>query len=204
MSARRSMASEFVDLLPYGRGFDLIMADPPWRFGLWSKKGDEKSADAQYRTMKLADIKAMPVPMLAADNCLLWLWATHPMVPQALEVMAAWGFEFKTSGVWVKRTRHGKLGFGTGYILRCASEPFLIGTRGRVRTVRNVRTVIEGKIRKHSQKPEEAFREANRILRAEQYPEGGPLRIELFSRTDRPGWKHWGDEAGSIPLEGVA
>lgn len=197
------LAWQFSELRPFGRGFDLIMADPPWSFGLWSAKGQEKSADAQYATQDLAWIKAMPVPILAADNCLLWLWATHPMLPHALEVIEAWGFTFKTSGVWVKRTTHGKLGFGTGYILRCASEPFLIATKGRVRTVRNVRTVIEGKVRKHSQKPEEAFHEASRLLDPEHYPEGGPLRIELFSRTNRPGWKHWGDEAGTIPLEGL-
>lgn len=199
-----SLLREFSDLRPFG-GFDFIMADPPWRFGLWSERGQEKSPDAQYQTMTLADIKAMPVgEALAADNCMLWLWATHPMLPHALEVMAAWGFTFKTSGVWAKRTKHGKLAFGTGYVLRCASEPFLIGVRGKgLRTARNVRTVIEGPLRSHSQKPDEAFRAAEALLPERLYPDG-VKRLELFSRTDRPGWQAWGNEVGTIPLEGAA
>lgn len=196
-----SMVKEFSDLRPFG-GFNFIMADPPWRFALRSDKGKAKSADAHYRTMTLADIKAMPVAhCLAADHCMLWLWATHPMLPHALEVMAAWGFTFKTSGVWVKRTKHGKLAFGAGYVLRCASEPFLIGTRGKgMPTSRSVRTVLEGPLRGHSQKPDEAFRAAEALLPDRLHPDG-VRRLELFSRTNRPGWSAWGDEAGTIPLE---
>lgn len=200
MTTHGSIIKEFAELRPYGRGFDLIMADPPWRFGNWSDKGIAKGPEAQYRTQPLEWIKALPVAdLLAGRDCLLWLWATHPMLPQGIEVLKAWGFTFKTSGVWAKRTKHGKLGFGTGYILRCASEPFLIGTRGKPRTVRNVRTVLEGKIRAHSQKPEEAFAVAERMLDRRYHPD--PLHLELFSRTTRPGWKAWGDETGTIALE---
>lgn len=176
----------FFNLRPAG-GFDLIMADPPWSFDNFSTAGEAKSAKAQYACMSLDDIKMMPVSILAADNSVLWLWATNPMLPQAFEVMAAWGFNFKTAGHWVKRTTHGKLAFGTGYILRCAGEPFLIGTRGAPKTTRSVRSVIEGPIREHSRKPDEVFHEAEKLM-----PEA--RRIELFSRQRRPGWAAFGNE----------
>jgi N6-adenosine-specific RNA methylase IME4 len=110
------------------------------------------------------------------------------MLPQAFSVMEAWGFQFKTAGHWVKRTKHGKLAFGTGFILRCAGEPFLIGTRGKPKTTRVVRSVVEGPIREHSRKPDEAFVEAERLM-----PEA--KRIELFSRQARDGWDVWGNQS---------
>ena len=183
------MIKDWCDLRPFG-GFDLIMADPPWAFATRSDEGQTpKGAGGQYRTMMLDDIKAMPVgDILAADNCLCFLWATNPMLPQAIDVLDAWGFAFKTAGHWVKRTINGKLAFGTGYILRCAGEPFLIGTRGSPKTTRSVRSVIEGPIREHSRKPDEAFREAERLM-----PDA--KRIEIFARQSRPGWATWGDQS---------
>ncbi len=172
--------------------YDLIMADPPWAFEAWSDKGKHKAASAHYETMDLDAIKAMPVSHLGRGDCLLWLWATHPMLREALDVMDAWGFRFVTSGVWVKRTKTGKLAFGTGYRLRCASEPFLIGTLGNPKTAKNVRTVIEGPAREHSRKPEEAYREA------ETMGEGALRRLDLFSRQSRPGWDAWGFESGKF------
>ena len=173
-----------------GRRFDLIMADPPWQFQTRSPKGiTAKGAGGQYQCRSLEWVKALPVQDLAADNCLLWLWATNPMLPQALEVVRAWGFTFKTAGHWAKRTRHGKLAFGTGYIFRCAGEPYLIGTRGKVSTTRAVRSVIEGPVREHSRKPDEAFAAAEALL-----PDA--RRLELFSRQARKGWTVWGDEVG--------
>jgi N6-adenosine-specific RNA methylase IME4 len=183
----------WADLRPFG-GFDLIMVDPPWSFANWSARGEAKNPSAQYECQPLDWIKALPMDALAAENCLLWLWATNPMLPQALEVMAAWGFSFTTSGTWVKRTKHGKIAFGTGYVLRCASEPFLIGRRGDPKCARTVRSVIEGPVRAHSQKPDEAFAAAEKLM-----PEA--RRIEVFSRTTRPGWVAWGDQVNSIPLD---
>lgn len=168
--------------------FDLIMADPPWRFKTRSSRGvTAKGAGGQYSTMSLEDIKAMPLASIAAPNCLLWLWATNPMLPQAFDVLAAWGFTFKTAGHWAKTTRHGKLAFGTGYILRCAGEPFLIGTRGAPKTARNIRSVIMGPVREHSRKPDEAFAAAEALI-----PNAN--RLELFSRQQRAGWTVWGDQ----------
>jgi N6-adenosine-specific RNA methylase IME4 len=169
-------------------GFGLIMADPPWKFATRSPKGvTRKGAGGQYEVQSLDWIKGLAVADVAAKDCLLWLWATNPMLPQAFEVMAAWGFTFKTAGHWVKRTKHGKLSFGTGYVLRCAGEPFLIGTRGSPRTSRSVRSVIEGPIREHSRKPDEAYAAAETLI-----PD--VARLDMFSRQVRPNWTAWGNE----------
>lgn len=179
--------AQFHALRPFG-GFHLIMADPPWSFENFSAAGEAKNAKAQYTCTPLDWIKSLPVSALAADDCLLWLWATNPMLPQALETLAAWGFSFRTAGHWSKRNPEtGKLAFGTGYILRCAGEPFLIGTRGSPKTTRSTRSVIEGRAREHSRKPDEAFAAAEALM-----PDA--RRIELFSRQTRPGWTVWGNE----------
>lgn len=176
-------------------GYDLIMADPPWAFATRSPRGvTHKGAGGQYRCQSLDWIKELPVASLAARDCLLWLWATNPMLPQAFEVMRSWGFDFRTAGHWSKRNpESGKLAFGTGYILRCAGEPFLIGVRGTPRCSRSVRSVVEGPRRAHSQKPEEAYLAAESLL-----PDAA--RIELFSRMERPGWICWGDEVGVLDM----
>ena len=170
---------------------DFIAADPPWDFRLYSAKGQKKSAQRHYHCMSLNDIKALPVGQLAAPDCCLFLWATWPMLPQAFEVMAAWGFSYRSGGVWHKKTKHGKTAFGTGYRVRSASEPWLLGFVGNPKTSRSERNVIEGAVRAHSQKPEEAFAWAERYI-----PDA--RRIELFSRQTRPGWLAWGDEAGKL------
>jgi N6-adenosine-specific RNA methylase IME4 len=201
-------------------GFGLIMADPPWSYEMFSAKGYAKAPEAQYATMDLAAIKALPVEALAAPDCLLWLWAVNPQLPQALEVLAAWGFTFKTAGTWLKRSKHGKVAFGTGYILRSSNEPFLIGTGGSPKTTRSTRSAvvthggafsdaddcrdvfcpfatitIEATAREHSRKPDEAFRACEELM-----PDA--RKLELFSRTDRDGWATWGDETGKFGAAG--
>lgn len=191
---RGMMASQFADMRPAG-GFSMIMADPPWQFTHRSSAGVAvKSAGGQYDLMTLDDIKAMPVEALAADDAVLWLWATNPMLREAIEVLDAWGFSFKTAGHWAKFTRHGKQAFSTGYILRGAGEPFLIGTRGAPKTTRSVRSVIIGLLREHSRKPDEAFAAAERLMPSAR-------RIELFSREARPGWEAWGNEIGKFGVK---
>jgi N6-adenosine-specific RNA methylase IME4 len=186
---------------PFGElepnSFDFMMADPPWRQKMYSEKGLHRSPDRHYKTMPLADIQALPVLDLAKKDCVLWLWAINPMLPQAIETLERWGFTFKTSGAWIKTTERGKITFGTGYILRGCSEPFLIGTRGKPKTTRSVRGAFLGLRRDHSEKPEEAFKSAERLM-----PNAD--RLELFSRTDRPGWQHWGDETNTISREEAA
>lgn len=186
--------ASFLALRPAG-GFDLIMADPPWSYEMRSEKGYGRAPDAHYTTMPLDDIKRLPVEVLAAPNCLLWLWSVGPMLPQALEVIAAWGFTFKTAGSWAKVGDSGKQAFGTGYLLRNAGEPFLIATRGNPKTTRKVRSVIIAPVREHSRKPDAAFQAAETLM-----PDA--RRLELFSRQTRPGWSVWGNEVAKF--EGVA
>ena len=174
--------------------YDLIMADPPWRYKNWSAKGEHKNASAHYACMDIEAIKALPVHQLAAPHCLLWLWATNPMLDQAMDVLKAWGFTFVTAGTWVKQSSTGrKLAFGTGYVLRSANEPFLIGKIGKPRTSRAVRSVVMAPVREHSRKPDSAF-ESARTLIEPQCGDMPPRLLELFSRQPRPGWDVWGDE----------
>lgn len=182
----------FADLRPLS--YDLLMADPPWSFSNWSEKGEVKNAKSHYDCMDLEAIKHLPVGHLAAPDAILLLWATNPMLPQALDVMRAWGFTFKTAAHWVKRTINGKLAFGTGYILRSAGEPVLIGTVGNPKTSRSTRSIIEGPVREHSRKPEEAFAWAESLM-------PGARRVEIFSRKSRPGWDAWGLEVGKFDQE---
>ena len=192
----RTCFHDFAALRPAG-GFGLIMADPPWSFETYSKKGQAKSAQAHYDCMTLKEIRALPVEALAGEHCVLWLWATSPMIREALDVCRVWGFAYKTMGVWVKRGASGKLAFGTGYRLRNAHEPFIIATRGAPVTARNVRSVVEGPAREHSRKPDEAFAAAEALA-------PGAARAELFSRQARPGWACWGAETGKFSTGGAA
>lgn len=179
----------FGDIAPLS--FDFIMADPPWTFKIRSDKGKAKSAQAQYDCLTLDDIKMLPVRQLAFPDAVLMLWATNPLLDVAFDVMKAWGFTFKTAGHWAKFTKHGKQAFGTGYLLRAAGEPFLIGTIGRPQVSRSCRSVICGLVREHSRKPDEAFAWAEKLMPSAR-------RLELFSRQSRDGWTTWGNESGKF------
>ncbi len=178
---------------PFGdlprRSFNLIAADPAWSFKTYSAKGHGKSAQKHYACMTLDDIKALPVRDLAASDCGLFLWATAPMLTHALEVMSAWGFSYKTHGVWCKTTASGKPAFGTGYRLRGSHEIFLVGTIGNPKNTRGTRSVITAPRREHSRKPDQFFAMAEQWL-----PDA--RRVELFSRQTRLGWSSWGTESG--------
>ncbi len=177
--------SRFTDIPMFKYG--MIMADVPWTYKNWSEKGEGKNASAQYDCMTLDDIKSLRVGDIASKDCILFLWATNPLLREAFDVMDAWGFTFCTAGHWSKKTVNNKQAFGTGYVLRSAGEPFLIGRMGDPWTSKSVRSVIEGKVRGHSQKPDEAFTAAEVLA-------GDVDRIELFSRQRRVGWSVYGNE----------
>lgn len=168
--------------------FGAIIADPPWAYEMRSATGYDKSPEAHYETMPEAEIAALPVGDLAGGSCLLWLWSTWPHLPQALRVMAAWGFTYKTGGSWTKLTATGKRAFGTGYILRSSTEPFLIGTIGdpKIRS-KSIRNLIESERREHSRKPPEARAMVEALL-----PD--VFACELFAREPWPGNQVWGNE----------
>lgn len=186
----------FGDLRPLS--YDMIVADPPWLFKLRSKEGEAKAPQSHYPCESIEDIRRFPVRDLARGDCALWLWATNPMLDQGIDTLKAWGFTFATAGHWSKKTKHGKQAFGTGYILRCAGEPFLIGTIGSPKFANNVRSVVEGLVRENSRKPDQAYRAAERMVpRALR-------RADLFSRQVRPGWDAWGDEIHKFAEEGAS
>lgn len=184
-----------LDNWPTGK-YGAILADPPWSFRVWSKNtGQGRSAEAHYRTMDLDAIKALPVAELAADRCALFLWATMPMLPEALDVMAAWGFSYRTAGfTWAKQTSTGrKWHFGMGYWTRANCELCLLGVRGQnpERLARNVRQLIVAPVRKHSQKPDEIRDRIEQLV-------AGPY-LELFSRrSGGERWDAWGNEVGEL------
>lgn len=184
------MSNPFPNLSPLHYG--CILADPPWRFANYSAKGEEKNPLAHYDCMTTQDIAALPVGHLAAPDCALVMWATAPMLPEALHVMKAWGFTFKSAGAWAKQSSTGqKWAFGTGYCFRSAAEFFLLGTIGKPKIQsRSVRNLIVAPVREHSRKPECQYEIAEALFQ-------GPY-CEIFSRTNRAGWDCWGNEMGKF------
>ena len=178
--------------LPAGP-FSIIYADPPWRFMTWSKdgSGQKKSPDVHYPTMTTEDVKLLPVPGSAAKDALLILWAYDPMLPQAYEVAAAWGFKPVTVfKYWNKITASGKPCFGLGYHTRSGgTEQCLLFKRGKGLKVLNhsIRRTFTAPVREHSRKPDEVREDIVKIY-------GDVPRLEMFSRTTTPGWTVWGNE----------
>ena len=173
--------------------YSVILADPPWRFTVWSAKGTGRSADQHYPTMSMEEIKSLPVDVLAADNCVLFLWACWPMIDQALDVIRAWGFKYKTRAfTWAKLTPSGlSFHFGMGYYTRANDEPCLLATPGRMPVAdHGVPSLLVSPMREHSRKPDEQYGLIERL-----YPQGPYL--ELFARRKRDGWDSWGNEIAS-------
>lgn len=192
---------------PFGElqplSYDVILADPATRFETYSAAGAGKSPDAHYDTMSWDELAALPVSQLGRGDCLLMMWACWPSLQQSLELMKLWGFRYVTGGAWHKRMPSGKSAFGTGYVLRSATEPYLIGTMGSPMTARNIRNVIETEDldvidavrREHSRKPDEQYDVCERIMpRATRW-------AELFARQSRPGWDVWGNETTKFDAE---
>ena len=169
-----------------------ILADPPWLYRLRSKKGEAKAPQAHYGCMDLDAIQALPVGHLAAPDCILMMWATAPMLPQAIATLEAWGFRFVTAGAWAKQSSTGlKWAFGTGYLLRSAAEFWLVGMIGSPRIDdRAIRNLIVAPVREHSRKPDCQYQLVERLT-------PGPY-CELFARSRRPDWESWGKEAGKF------
>lgn len=179
---------------PHG-GFRAIYADPAWRFEAWSEAGEGKAPQQHYQCEGLEVMKAMRVAPLAATNSALFLWATFPMLPEALELLAAWGFTYKTGGAWGKQSSTGRaLAFGTGYIFRSAAELLLVGTRGEPKWLsKSERNLWLAPIREHSRKPDEIIPMIERMT-------PGP-RLELFARQRRPNWVSAGNELDKFPAD---
>jgi N6-adenosine-specific RNA methylase IME4 len=169
--------------------FKIIYADPPWQFKLRSEKGMGRSAENHYSCMSKEDLLALPVASVASKDCALFMWTTDPMLPFALKLMEAWGFQYKTVAfTWTKTTVNGLWHMGTGFWTRANPEMCLLGTRGAPpRVGRGVRQLVVSPVGRHSEKPAEV---ADRIVELC----GDVRRMELFARVRRPGWSAWGNE----------
>jgi len=172
--------------------YNIIYADPPWSY---RDKRDKHprlcgGASAHYPTMSIQDIKNLPVKDLADENAILFLWATFPNLQEALDVIKAWGFTYKTLGFsWIKTNKNnGKPFFGIGYYTKSNCEVCLIGVKGKPPKVSNsVSSVVIAPREQHSKKPD--------IVRDKIVELCGDLpRIELFARQSTPGWDVWGNE----------
>lgn len=180
-------------------GYDLAVYDPPWPYLTHSAKGQGKGAAKHYRTWTLDKIAKLPVGQLVADDGVLFLWATSPLVLDATrpsrspvgEVIEALGFRYGAIGGWAKRTVNDLDHFGTGYVVRSSMEPFFICHTGKPKHSKACRNIIKGLARDHSEKPEASYRWC------EKYMPGGRF-IEICSRTNRKGWATWGDEVGKF------
>lgn len=178
-----------IDILHTDRKYNIIYADPPWQY---NDKGCNGNAEKHYHTMKLADICELPVKDLAADDCVLFLWTTYPMIERALKVIESWGFKYKTLGFqWVKTNRRsGGYFFGTGQWTRGNTEACLLAVKGKPHKFKQdngISQIIEAPVGRHSSKPPAVRKRITDLL-------GELPRIELFAREQADGWDCWGDE----------
>lgn len=189
-------------------GYSTILLDPSWHFAVRSTKGEGRSASQHYKTMTLDELKVLPVWDLAAKHCVMFMWVIDTHLPQALELMTAWEFKFKTVGFyWMKTNKDGTDFMGMGFWSRSGPESLwianyeplveepsnqaLLATHGNpIRNSKNVRRLIQSPRRQHSRKPDEAYERIEALV-------DGPY-IELFSRKNRPGWTAWGFETGKF------
>lgn len=171
--------------------YDIIYADPPWQYKVWSDKGKGRTAEPHYKVMSKEKIQNLPVKNISSDNSVLFLWVTYPCLKEGLELIEKWGFEYKTCAFsWIKMNKTKPTLFvGMGYYTRANNEVCLLATRGKplTRVNKNVQQVVLSKIREHSRKPDEV---RDRIINLF----GDRSRIELFARQSTPGWDSFGNE----------
>lgn len=171
--------------------YKTIIADPPWRYGKWGVATPEsrpngKQYDMPYETMTISEIAALPVAAMAAENCDLYLWTTQKYLPQAFDVLKAWGFRYCQTLTWCKAPR----GTGQGGLYCPTNEFLILGRKGRMPTGKTRKDSTWWKVKRphnqHSKKPE-FFQDM-----IEQQSDGP--RVELFARRPREGWDVWGNE----------
>lgn len=173
-----------MDLSQFHERYGVIIADCPWPYRVTRGRG---IAEDQYSIMSHEELQNMPVPELAAKNCILFLWGTWPKLPKCIELMGDWGFDYVTGFPWVKTNQKNEQPFyGVGFWVRGCSEYVLIGRKGKVSPPR-----LEGFMGllspnlQHSRKPD-SVHEIAEALR-------GPY-LELFARRARPNWTVFGNQ----------
>jgi N6-adenosine-specific RNA methylase IME4 len=181
---RAAALAEAPDMAALGP-FGVLYVDPPWRYE--HAVSDSRAVENQYPTMELGDLKALSSDVPAADDAVLFCWATSPKLAEAMDLLAAWKFDYRTCMVWVKDK------IGMGYYARQQHELLLIAKRGEPPTPepedRPASVITAPRPAQHSAKPVEFYEAIERM-----YPD--LPRVELFARTRRLGWATWGNEAG--------
>lgn len=182
--------------------YQVIYADPPWYFNdrirsskkLENGKMQFRELELHYKTMKTNEICALPIENVADDNSVLFMWTTDTHLPDALKVIEAWGFKYKTVAfIWNKKTNTGKQVCYMGKWTMKGSEICLLATKGKAHGLiksHKVRQLVEAERSIHSRKPDEV---RNRIVELL----GDLPRVELFARDAKPGWDVWGNEVQS-------
>jgi N6-adenosine-specific RNA methylase IME4 len=181
--------------------YDVLLADPPWSYRVWRGK-KSRTSDAHYRTMSTEMIADLPISDIVTDDAALFLWSTPPAIHEAIRVVDAWGFRYKTFAfVWIKHDKHavgqtkcvkgplvyreGELfqaSFGLGHYTRANAEVCLLGIRGHMPVAdKSVSQLILSQRRDHSCKPDEQYELIERL-----YPKAA--KLELFARRRRSGW----------------
>jgi len=179
--------------------YQIILGDPPYEY---SNKGSTKlsrgNAIQFYNTMPINEIKKLPVEKLADNNCWLFLWTTYPQLQNGLDVMKAWGFNFRTVAfTWIKKTSNLQDFVGMGYYTRANPEIVLLGIKGKPKPINHtVRNIVYSRIREHSRKPDIIREKIIRLC-------GDLQKIELFSRTKIHNWDVIGNDEKleNLPLE---
>ncbi len=170
--------------------YDVILADPPWQFRVWNKEtGHGRSAESHYPTMGLDEICSLNIP--SKEDAVLFMWVTWPVLKEALQVIDAWGFEYKTQAwTWIKANPTGFGHFmGMGYYTRANAEPCLLCTKGKPgRPIdKGILSLIYSPVMEHSRKPDDQYRKIEALYPDKKY-------LELFARRKRDGWDSWGNE----------
>jgi site-specific DNA-methyltransferase (adenine-specific) len=172
--------------------YQIIYADPPWQYN--DKKGNDPAMGGiTYQTMPTKDIFALPISELADTNCALFMWVTMPMLPDGLEVLKAWEFDYVTCAfTWVKQNKSGMgIYSGLGHWTNGNAELCLLGRKGKLnRLDKSVKQIMLAPLQEHSRKPTETRERIIRLL-------GDLPRVELFARRKVEGWDCWGNEVES-------
>jgi len=178
-----ALAAESTPAIDGSRLYSVILADPPWRYE--HSETESRDIENHYPTMTPADLHALDVGALCTKDAVLFLWVTSPKVEEAIDLLRAWGFSYRTCAVWVKDK------IGMGYYFRQQHELLFVAARGSPPTpdpADRVSSVISAARRDHSVKPDAVHEIIERA-----YP--GLSKVELFQRRARPGWDGWGKEA---------
>jgi len=176
-------------MLNRNRKFEVLYVDPPWSYKNKRTGGSAmiSGAEAKYSTMSIEELCAMrdrELRDIVAKDAVLFMWATNPLLEDAFSVINYWGFKYKTTIVWKK-----VMSLGMGFWWRGQTEFLLFATKGKVKAFRmQEKNIIECKVGKHSEKPEEFRQLINRATI------GMPNKLELFARKNIEGWSCWGNE----------